>query len=117
MISRCHGPKAKTVARYGGRGIVVCERWRDSFEAFAQDMGEQPPGCSIGRIDNDGPYSPENCRWETRAEQMNNTSVNVHVEVDGKRLTLAQAADLLGIKRPTAYWRFRKYGRITAPGG
>lgn len=73
MKAYCHNPRNRNYADYGGRGIFVCQKWRDSFQAFLDDMGHKPhPNLTLDRTNNDGPYAPGNCRWATYADQLNN---------------------------------------------
>jgi hypothetical protein len=73
MKGRCTNPNVGHYECYGGRGIKICDRWMNSFEAFYEDMGDVPVGMSIDRIDVDGNYEPGNCRWATKPAQAQNT--------------------------------------------
>lgn len=79
-LSRCYRPRDKRYAAYGGRGIEVCPRWRNSFDAFLADMGPRPDRMTLDRIDVNGNYEPSNCRWATRTQQARNMRTNVASE-------------------------------------
>lgn len=96
MNRRCNNPRNKRYASYGGRGITICERWK-VFENFFADMGEVPEGLSLERRDNNLGYTPENCKWGTLEEQMNNTRRNRYFEYRGQKLTAPQIARLCGL--------------------
>lgn len=90
MLQRCYNPNVDSWPYYGGRGIAVCERWRQSFENFIEDMGEKPARLSLDRRDVNGEYCRDNCRWVSHVAQMNNTRANHMVDLGSRRLTLAE---------------------------
>ena len=96
MKSRCFNPNHKNYLDYGGRGIKVCDLWLN-FENFLADMGLKPTAkYSIDRIDNDGDYCPDNCKWSTQTEQVNNRRSNRLITIDDVTLTIAQWAKKMG---------------------
>lgn len=109
MIARCHDPRSHRYNVYGARGLTVCDRWRESFDNFIEDMGWRPADKkSIDRIDNDQGYSKENCRWATDIEQARNRRNNVHYEYDGKLRTLAEIVETTGHNYYVIYARLRQ---------
>lgn len=115
MMSRCYNPKVQSYQRYGGRGIVVCSRWRESKVAFIADM--KPTyftGGSLDRRDNEGIYSPENCRWATQKEQQNNKSTCVLLELGGITQTLTQWAEAAGLSKHTLSYRLKNGMKLEA---
>lgn len=98
MRARCTNPKNDRYARYGGRGVRVCQRWLDSFEAFLADVGPRPsPRHTLDRKNGDGDYEPGNCRWATSEEQAANRSNNRVIAWRGEQRTLAEWARHLGM--------------------
>lgn len=115
MRKRCYDTNAINYHNYGGRGISVCQAWRESFEAFYRDMGDKPePGHSLDRIDPDGNYEPSNCRWASRAVQNANTRPNVHspkpLTVGGVTKTTKEWANDLGMSLPAFRRRLLVWG-------
>lgn len=100
MRDRCMNPKSRAWNDYGGRGIKICERWND-FKTFAADMGDRPEGHSLDRIDNNGGYSRENCRWADKKTQQRNRRVAVYVTVEGKKYRALDLASIAGVKTDT----------------
>lgn len=106
LMQRCYHPDHPSFAAYGGRGITACERWRlgegglSGVHCFLLDMGERPSRRhTLDRIDNDGPYSPTNCRWATMAEQNRNRRSNRRVEAFGHVAPLVVMAERFGISQ------------------
>jgi hypothetical protein len=111
MRDRCYNPNHISYANYGGRGISVCERWRERFEHFFADMGMRPgPEYSLDRIDNDGNYEPGNVRWATQKEQGNNRRRNHLVTWGQSTHTIAEWEEITGINRDTIWSRLFKQG-------
>lgn len=108
MLDRCKNPNHQSYKNYGGRGINVCDEWSD-FITFFSDMGLRPSKIhQIDRIDNNGDYCPENCRWVTQKENLNNKRNNHMVEYDGKRFTVSEVASSLGLSHSLVTYRARK---------
>ena len=107
MKGRCNSPGHTEFARYGGRGIMVCGRWM-SFENFLEDMGKRPFGMTLDRIDVNGNYCPENCKWSTAKEQARNKRNNVVLTIDGKSKTVAEwCENPAAAKDKTVYKRIK----------
>lgn len=111
MMTRCYNEKTERFAHYGGKGVRVCERWHD-FKLFYADMGDRPVGTSIDRINSDGDYELENCRWATKKEQADNRSISVWIEFDGKRLVLTDWARFFNVTQEAIRKRMRNHGTL-----
>jgi len=109
IIKRTENPSCLGFKNYGGRGISMCQEWRESFETFLNDMGKKPtPLHSIERINNESNYSPLNCKWASRKEQNRNKRNNVFLTHEGKTMCIKEWSEHLGIPAPTLYTRKRK---------
>jgi len=114
MNDRCNNPENQHWKNYGGRGIQVCDQWRQDFNAFLRDMGPKPgKGYTLERIDVDGNYEPGNVRWATKKEQTRNTRRTIWVRITagtstGEELPLVNAAERLGLTRDKAEVQMRR---------
>ena len=109
MHTRCYNGNAKSFQSYGGRGIAICDRWRESFENFYADMGPCPSvKHSVERLDNNGNYEPDNCVWATATQQAGNKRNNVRVTIDGETRILSDWARHFGVQLPTASLRHKQ---------
>ncbi len=109
MKARCLNPNNRGYKYYGGRGIKVCKRWLNSFDNFLADMGPRPTGMTLDRIDNNGNYTPKNCRWTTYVEQNNNTRKSQCYVLNGQIYTINQLAEKFKISRLTILSRLRNH--------
>ena len=112
MRQRCSSPSVKAYKNYGGRGIRVCEEWDESFEAF-RDWSKQngyKVGLTIDRIDVNGNYEPQNCRWVSRAVQSNNTRRTRRITYNGEMHSLYEWAQITGLNYNTLIGRIYHYG-------
>ncbi len=108
MKARCNNSRSSQYQHYGARGIKVCERWDESFEAFLSDMGERPEGMTIERNNSNGNYEPSNCRWAHEAEQARNRRSTIKVERDGITKCVKDWCDELGLNPDRVYGRIRR---------
>lgn len=121
MKERCRNKNFRQWHNYGGRGISVCKRWLEpsvGFKNFVADMGPRPTGYQLDRINNNGNYTPENCRWATRKQQQRNQSVTRKVNVDGVVYIAADLAEISGLKIDSIVERANKnlsYSEVISP--
>ncbi len=108
MISRCYNPKTKGWIYYGGRGIKVCDRWRNSFAAFASDMSEPSAGLTIERLDSNKDYEPGNCVWATQFTQARNQRSNIWIEHAGIRMLGVDWSKETGVPYRTIRYRIKR---------
>ena len=121
MHDRCKQTNETHRSRYFDRGIRVCDRW-STFENFYLDMGDIPEGKTLDRIDNDGPYAPENCRWASLKEQQRNQRQTNFLLIGGKKIPAMNIADSIGVKKAAMQYfvtvsrkLMEKYGYIPTP--
>jgi hypothetical protein len=104
MLRRCDNPRIKQWLDYGGRGIDVCDRWKEKpngFSNFIADMGPRPTKYTLDRIDNNQGYKPENCCWASKKDQQRNRRVTIKVVIEGREYIAAELAEIVGMKTDT----------------
>lgn len=106
---RCYSITSKDYNKWGGRGVKMCDEWRNDFLLFLRDMGRRPSkNHSIDRIDNNGNYEPSNCRWATKIEQNRNTRKNVYLEYRGIRKTLSEWSHIIGVNYGSIVYHLKR---------
>jgi hypothetical protein len=110
MRGRCLNPKNRAFREYGAKGISICQQWVDDFDQFYADMGDRPAAHTLERERNELGYSPDNCRWATRAEQVKNRGYTASITHAGHTRTLGEWADHLGVPYYTLWNRIRSQG-------
>lgn len=114
MLKRCLNASAIGYEHYGGRGITVASEWIDSFESFLRDMGDRPVNCTLDRINNDGNYEKNNCRWASVAVQSSNKRTNKYLVYNGEKVTISEFSRIIGISKSCARVYVEKYGSAEA---
>lgn len=110
MINRCYIPTSGNYKNYGARGIKICDEWMADFSAFLAHIGPRPsPKHSIDRINNDGNYEPGNVRWATKKQQLRNTRLSAMIVVDGKKVSMRDVSDKIGIHPKTLSYRLKNW--------
>lgn len=110
MLDRCYTPSAAGYYLYGGRGITVCKRWRNSFDAFLADMGPRPRGLTLDRKNSNGNYTPINCQWADRDTQILSRRNTYRVNLNGTVTWLSKAMRSIGLNPQRAFGRMRRHG-------
>ena len=116
MKDRCFNPNNKRFNDWGGRGITVCDEWKNDFQAFYDHVSQLPhfgeEGYSLDRINNDGNYEPGNVKWSTQHEQCRNRRNNILIALNGKTFTLAELSEATGVKYSTLYHRYKNNKKL-----
>lgn len=112
MKERCYSPSSRSYRHWGGRGITMCDEWKNDFLAFKEWAlaNGYKDGLSIDRINNDGNYEPSNCRWTTMKTQSNNRRGLHHITHNGETKTITEWSNITGIPVTTLYMRLKTYG-------